>query len=207
MHAVGGHHGVGFDLVAVREREADAAVGLLFEADQLVIEMHGLRGNGAGERGVQVAAMAQQIGRAVFRLGAFAEDHVEADLAGVVFPVVPGARIERMRAHRCFQPEPAQHLHGVAADLDAGAEPGEFRGLFVDVGLDAGAVQGGGGREAAHSGPDNGHGKFCHKDFLVRLLDIVRRDAMAQHRHHYRPLAALIRKRVILTGREFLSAL
>ena len=75
---------------------------------------------------MKVAAVAEQIGRAVLLFGRLAEDHVEADLAGVVFPVVPGARIERTGAHQRLEAEAAQHLHGIAADLNAGAEPGEL---------------------------------------------------------------------------------
>ena len=95
--------------------------------------------------------------RRISASGLLAEDHVEADLAGVVFPVVPGARVEALLAHQLLQAEPAQHLHRVAADLDAGAEPGELAGLFVDVGLDAGALQRGGGGKPAHARADDGH--------------------------------------------------
>ena len=61
---------------------------------------------------MQIAAMCQQIGRTEFLLGAFAENHVEFDFAGTPIPVVPGARIEGLRAQFCLEPEPAQHLHG-----------------------------------------------------------------------------------------------
>jgi len=33
---------------------------------------------------------------------------------------------KRAGAHQGLETEAAQHLHGIAADLDAGAEPGEF---------------------------------------------------------------------------------
>src|SRR5215475_5216728 len=51
---------------------------------------------------------------------ALASDHVELDFAGPPVAVVPGARIEGLAAHALLQPKPAQHLHGVTADLDAG---------------------------------------------------------------------------------------
>ena len=104
---------------------------------------------------MQVAAMGQQIGRAEFLLGALAEDHVELDFAGTPVPVVPGARIERLRAQLCLEPEPAQHLHGIAADLDAGAEPGELARLLIHGDVDADPPQRRRGRKTAHARADD----------------------------------------------------
>ena len=99
--------------------------------------------------------MRQQIGRAELLLGALAKDHVEFDFAGAPVAVVPGARIERLRAQPRFQPQPAQHLHGVAADLDAGADPRELRRLFVDGDVDADPPQRRGGRKPTHARADD----------------------------------------------------
>ena len=83
--------------------------------------------------------MRQQIGRAELLLRALAKDHVELDVAALPVAIVPGARIERVLAHPWLEPERAQHLHRIAADLDAGADAGELGGLLVDHHLDADA--------------------------------------------------------------------
>src|SRR5437879_11591731 len=98
-----------------------------------MVEMDPFSRHGARKRGMKIAAVAEQIGRAVSLLGRLAEDHVEAYLAGVVFPVVPGARIKRTRAHQRLEPEPAQHLHRIAADLNACAQSRKFRSLLEDI--------------------------------------------------------------------------
>jgi hypothetical protein len=81
---------------------------------------------------VEIAAVGQQIGCAVALFSGLAKNHVKADLAGVVILVVPGPRVKRRRAQCRFQPEAAQHLHGVATDLDTGAEPGKAPSLLVN---------------------------------------------------------------------------
>ena len=48
-----------------------------------------------------------------------------------------------------------QHLHGVAADLDAGANPRELRRLFIDGDVDTHPPQRRGGREPTHAGADD----------------------------------------------------
>jgi hypothetical protein len=104
---------------------------------------------------VQVDAVRQQIGRAEFPFGVLAKNHVEFDFAGAPVAVVPGARIERLRAQSRFQPQATQHLHGVAADLDAGANPRELRRLFIDGDVDTHPPQRRGGREPTHAGADD----------------------------------------------------
>ena len=102
-----GHHRVGFDRASVLECQLHAAVGTLIDADDAVSEMNGFGRHRAGERRMKVAAVAQQIGRAVARFRRFAEDHVKAHVAAVVFPVVPGARIKRTCAHQGLEAETA----------------------------------------------------------------------------------------------------
>src|SRR5260370_11079049 len=109
----------------------------------------------ARKRGMKIAAMAEQIRRAVSLLRRFAEDHVEAHFAGVVLPVVPGAWIKCAGAHQGFEAEPAQHLHRVTADLNAGAEPGKSRSLLVDVDTDARPMQRAGSCKATHARAHN----------------------------------------------------
>jgi hypothetical protein len=119
VNTVSADHGVGGCGRGVGKREPNVLAGFL-QPDQFVIEPDAFIRNGTGERRMKIPAVRQKIGRAKLLLGALAENHVELDLAGAPIAVVPGARIERLRAQPRFQPEPAQHLHGVAADLDAG---------------------------------------------------------------------------------------
>src|ERR1700743_315843 len=104
---------------------------------------------------MQVAAMPEEIRRAIFFFGRWSKDHVETDVAGVVFPVVPGARIERLAPEHRLQAPLAQHLHRGAADLEAGAQPRELRGLFVDRYVQSRARQSRGGRKTAHPCPND----------------------------------------------------
>src|SRR5262249_42812009 len=99
-----------------------------------------------------------------FLLGALAKDHVELDLAGLPVAIVPGARIERLAAHARLEPKAAQHLHGVAADLDAGAQPRELLRLLVNGDVDADLSQSRAARKPAQAGTDNPNRKrFCHR--------------------------------------------
>ena len=154
MNAVGADHGIGRGGCTIGERQPDALAGLV-QPDQFVVELDAIVRHRARQRRMQITAMRQQIGRAKFLFGALAENHVELDFAGAPVAVVPGARIERLAAKSLFQPEPAQHLHGVAADLDAGAEPRELRRLLVDGDVDAYPAQRRGGGKATHAGADN----------------------------------------------------
>ena len=99
--------------------------------------------------------MRQQIRRAKLPFGALAKNHVELDVAGAPVAVVPGTRIEGLRAQPRFQAQSAQHLHRVAADLDPGPDPRELRGLLVDGDVDTYPSECRCGREPAHAGADD----------------------------------------------------
>src|ERR1700682_2090784 len=99
--------------------------------------------------------MSQQIGRGEPSFGALTENNVEFGFAGSPVPVVPRARVEGLFAQSRFEPEPPQNLHGVAADLNSGAEPDELRSLLVHGDINADPPQGRRGGEAAHAGADN----------------------------------------------------
>ncbi len=173
MHAVGADHGIGVGSRTIGERQPDA-VSSFIQSGQLVAEFHAFVGHGAGKRRMQIAAMREQIGRAELRLRALAEDHVELDVAALPVAVIPGARIERPAAHPLLEAELAQHLHRVAADLDAGAEPRELLRLLVDRDRGADPAQRGGGREPAHAGADDrdvewfGHSSPAPVSYLCR---------------------------------------
>src|SRR6185437_1471995 len=150
------------------------AVGGFIKADELMIQPDMLVGHGACERRMQVAAMGQEIGCAELRFRALAEDHVELDFTGAPVAVVPGARIERLAAHARFEPEPAQHLHGVATDLDAGAEPGELARLLIYGHVDADPPQRRRGRKTAHAGADDRNvERLCHLFPTPQLFSVV----------------------------------
>src|SRR5467141_3856477 len=124
----------------IGKSQPDAAVALI-QSDQSVTELDVFVRNDAGQRGVQVSTMGEQIWRAKFLFGALTENHVEFDFACSPVPVVPGARVEGLFAQSRFEPQPTQNLHGVAADLNSGAQP-----------------QGCRGSEAAHAGADDRNG-------------------------------------------------
>src|SRR5437868_6446443 len=135
MNAIRPDHGIGGHACTIGECQADTFTGLI-QPDKPVVEPDAFIRNGAGERRMKIAAMREQIGRAKLLFGALAKNHIEFDFTGAPIAVVPGARVERLRAQPRFQSQPAQHLHGITADLDAGPDPRELRGLFVDGDVD-----------------------------------------------------------------------
>ena len=154
MNAVRANHRIGDRDRPIGEGQPDAVAGLI-QSDQSMAQPDVFVGHRTCERGVQIAAMSQQIGRSEHALGAFAENHVELDFAGSPVPVVPGARIEGLRAQSLLEPKLAQNLHGVAADLNAGANPGELRRLLVHHDVEAQAPERGSSRKPAHAGADD----------------------------------------------------
>jgi hypothetical protein len=54
-----------------------------------------------------------------------------------------------------LEPEFAQNLHGIAADLNSRSKPAELRGLLVHGDVDADALQRRRRSEAAHAGTNN----------------------------------------------------
>jgi hypothetical protein len=68
-------------------------------------------------------------------------------------------------------------MHGVAADLDACAQPGELPGLLVDRDGEALLAQRRRGRKPAHAGARDGDAKgaFAHRDDDASIPAIVKR--------------------------------
>ena len=93
MHAVRADNCIAECGCAIGKVQAHAIADLI-QSDELMTELDAFGRHGAGERGVQIAAMGEQIGRAELALGAFTEDHVELDVAGSPVPVVPGTGIK-----------------------------------------------------------------------------------------------------------------
>ena len=127
-----------------------------------MIEPQRALGHDARQGGVEIAAVREQIRRAISFFGSFAEDHVEANVAGIEVLVVPGAGIEGGRAQVRLEAEAAQDLHGIAADLNAGPDTGEAPGLLVDGDLNADPPQRSRGRKSAHTGTDDCYRKPFH---------------------------------------------
>ena len=110
---------------------------------------------------MQVAAMQQQVRRAVSLLGLGAEAELEQMLARVPYAVGPGRRLEADLAQQRLQPERAQHPHGIGAHLNTGADPQELFRLLVDRNLCALPSQERGDREPADSRADDCKARFC----------------------------------------------
>src|SRR5258708_29463843 len=81
----------------VGKSQSHAVVGLI-QSDQSVAQLDVFGRKYAGQGGVQVPTMSQQIGRAKLAFGALTENHVEFDFACSPVPVVPGARVEGLFA-------------------------------------------------------------------------------------------------------------
>ena len=81
---------------------------------------------------MQVAAMQEQVGCAVARLG-IREIELAKMLTGIPCAVAPGSRSECDAPQVRLQPQRCHHSHGVRAHLDAGADAVESPCLLVDV--------------------------------------------------------------------------
>src|SRR5262245_26295386 len=162
MHTVGADRGIGVGDMAVVEGEAHA-VRRLVDASEPMVVFYSLWRYGARQRCMQVAAMGQEVRRAIGPLGVGAEQDIEQYLAVLPVAIVPRTRIESVGAQAVLEPQPAQHVHGVAADLDAGTEPRELFGLLVDRDLVADLAHSGGSGEPTHTGSDDRDVEFvCH---------------------------------------------
>jgi hypothetical protein len=114
---------------------------VLRDANELLAVDDGVSRHDAGERGMQVAAMQRQIGRAVALLDRTAQRVVVGHLAAAGVTVERGGGRIAHVAQPGLDAEPAMHLHGVRALLDAGADAREGLGLLVDDRVDAGLLQ------------------------------------------------------------------
>ena len=96
--------------------------------------------------------MQLRVGRAVHLLMLFGQREALDHLAGVVQAEHIGARADADRRDRLLEAEVPQHVHGIGADLDAGADLAELRRLLVDFDVVAGLHQAGGRRQPADPG-------------------------------------------------------
>ncbi len=155
MHPVGADDGIGGLARSVGEAEQDG-IPAPVDADQPLFEGDQLRRHGGEQRRVQIAAVHQQIGRAVSCLGVLPESQLEKILAAVPDAIGPRRRLEGEPAQQGLQSERAQDVHGVGAHLDAGAEALELLRLLVELHLGTLARQERRQRQSADAGADDG---------------------------------------------------
>ena len=127
----------------------------------MIEPQHAIR-HDAGQGGVEIAPVRQQVRCAITLLGGFAEDHVEANLARIEVPVIPGAGTERGRAQFRLKSKGAQDFHRVKTDLNAGSDTSEAPSLLIDGDVDTDPPQRCRGRKSAHSRADDRNGKPFH---------------------------------------------
>ncbi len=151
---VGADDGVRGGALPIGKAQGDAGAVAL-EADELLLIRDQLRRHGGEEGRVQIAAVHQEIGRAVPLLRLGAEGQLGQVLAGVPHAGSPRARLEGLPAQLRLEPERAQHAHGVRAHLDAGADALELLGLLVDPHVGALPRQEAGQRQPADAGADD----------------------------------------------------
>ena len=95
-----------------------------------------LAADGVGERRLQIAAMHEDVRRAVALLRDRAEVEGRPGLAGVPQPRRLAGGEELRRCERVLQAERMQHARAVGADLHAGADLAQLMRLLVDFDLD-----------------------------------------------------------------------
>ncbi len=105
MDPVGRHYRVVPRVAAIGEPEHDRRA-VVRQSGDLVAEADASGGHGAGQGGVQVAAVREQIRRAVPLFRTVAEDLVVEHLAGARVAVVPGPGVERLLPHPRLETEP-----------------------------------------------------------------------------------------------------
>ena len=138
-------------------------VGVFAEAGHPVVEANdigvGLPGAG-GEDLVQVSAMKLRVRSAVQLLLRQRKslDH----LAGVVEPEHVGLGLDADRQQAVLDAEVPHDMHGIGADLDAGADFAKLRRLLVDLDRMAGLHQAGCGGQAAKTCTGNEDAILLH---------------------------------------------
>ena len=160
MDAIGADQHIDRDARAVVEPGLDS-VAVLGEAGEPVAEMNVLARKSGRDHRQQIATMERQLRRAVELLA----QRIERRRLKRA-PVLPAALMRDERAHAVAvepraEAKAAQDAHRVRAHVDAAADLGQFRGLFIDVRVEAGLVQRHGGAEAADTSADDADAKHC----------------------------------------------
>ena len=151
--AVATHDDVGFAAGAVVKRQANGAIAG-FDRRASLAELDALLRHGLREQAMQVAAVDDVIFGAV-ALFEIDEGQTVVDLARI--PIAPGQsdRLGPDGMELADKSDRLKEFHRVGADVDAGAELGEFGGLLVDLHLETLAAQRDGCRQATEARSDN----------------------------------------------------
>ena len=155
MDAVRPDDGIGLDMREIRKCQPKPGADAI-DADELLVEMNGLREIDRCERPMQIGAMQGNVGSAEAPLDLGSHGVQIGYFAGIPVAIVPDIGREAGVADVRFEPEAAQHLHGVRVHLNSGADPREGGRLLVNVGRDADFSQGRRRAEACDAGADDG---------------------------------------------------
>ena len=120
-----------------------------------MIELQHVLRHDARQSCVEIAAVRQQVRCAITLLGAFAEDHVEANLSCVKISVIPRSGIEGGRAQTLLKSKGAQDFHRITTDLDACPDTRKAPGLLVDGDVNTDPPKRCRSRKSAHSRADD----------------------------------------------------
>ena len=101
---------------------------------------------------MEVGAVDLVVGRAVETLVLGGERELLDDLRGIVEAEHVGCGADRHGRDRFADAEMGKHVHGVGAELDAGADLAQLRCLLVDLDVEARLQQAGRRRQSADSG-------------------------------------------------------
>src|SRR5712691_10300325 len=132
MDTVGADQKVDRDSHAILEPGLDA-VALVGEADEAVAEMDVLHREARGDDREQVGAVNRQMRRAVELLAAWVERRPLQRAAILPAPLEGADRPYRLAVERAAETEPIEDPHRVRPHVDAAADLGQLRRLFIDI--------------------------------------------------------------------------
>ena len=143
----------------------DGVIGFV-EADRALVQMNDVLLEFAGLGGqqvVQVGAMKLVIGRLVQAFVFLGEAETADFLAGVMQPENIGARPNGRLSDGWSQSQIVEHMHGICAHLDAGADFAQHGRLFVNLDIVAGLHQAGSGGQPSQpcAGDENFIAHMC----------------------------------------------
>jgi hypothetical protein len=154
VNAIGAEQDVERSTRAVVEPDLDA-VSPVGEAGKSVIQMNALVRKYRRDHRQQIATVKRHMWRTVELLAQWVERRLLK-----CAPVLPAALMREERAHAVAvepraEAKAVQDAHSVRAHVDAAANLGQFRGLFIEVHVEAGLPQCEGRAEAADSSADD----------------------------------------------------
>ena len=162
--AVSADDDIGADRGAVREAQVHAAAGHV-QVQQAFAELDRFGLQGIDQQGVKIAAMRLYELGAVFFLGF---ERMEQQLfSGIPLAAEPGAQRDLGPGNPIRDPDPLQNLDQIRAELDRGAEPGEFFRLFVQFDIESGALEQRRDSRSPDACPDDRNLRFARLSLLL----------------------------------------